>query len=63
MRILAPGLEIGSIVEGTVRRIADYGAIVSLPGGKTGLIHISKISDGFVCDVYYLLRSSRHSVL
>lgn len=45
------GIEIGSTVEGTVVKIAEYGAIVRLKGGKTGLIHISEIADTFVRDV------------
>jgi S1 RNA binding domain protein len=43
--------ETGSIVDGTVVKVAEYGAIVRLPGGKTGLVHISEISDAFVRDV------------
>ena len=44
-------MDIGSTVEGTVVKLADYGAIVRLQGGKTGLIHISEIADTFVRDV------------
>jgi len=44
-------IEIGSTVKGTVVKIADYGAIVRLTAGKTGLIHISEIADAFVRDV------------
>lgn len=45
-------IELGSTVKGTVVKIADYGAIVRLGGGKTGLIHISEIADAFVRDVH-----------
>lgn len=34
----------GSIVEGTVERLKDYGAFVTLENGLTGLLHISQIS-------------------
>lgn len=44
-------IEVGNIVEGTVVSIAEYGAFVRLPGGKTGLVHISQISDKFVKEV------------
>ncbi|HOP79994.1 MAG TPA: S1 RNA-binding domain-containing protein [Armatimonadota bacterium] len=44
-------LEIGSTVEGTVVKLADYGAIVRLAGGKMGLVHISEIADTYVRDV------------
>ncbi len=44
-------LEIGSIVEGVVTGIVNYGAFVRLPEGKTGLIHISEVADTYVKDV------------
>ena len=44
-------IEIGNTVEGTIVKLADYGVIVRLQGGKTGLIHISEIADTFVRDV------------
>ncbi len=44
-------LEVGSVVEGTVTGITKFGAFVRLPGGKSGLIHISEIADEFVADV------------
>lgn len=44
-------IDVGSTVEGTIVKLADYGAIVRLQGGKTGLIHISEIADTFVRDV------------
>ncbi len=34
----------GSIVEGTVESLKDYGAFVTLENGLTGLLHISQIS-------------------
>ena len=37
-------IEVGNIYEGTVTRIAAFGAFVDLGGGKEGLLHISKIS-------------------
>jgi S1 RNA binding domain protein len=44
-------VEIGSVVAGTVVRVAEYGAIVRLSGGAVGLVHISAITSGFVRDV------------
>ena len=44
-------IEIGSTVEGTVVKVADYGAIVRLAGGRMGLVHISEVADTFVRDV------------
>ena len=45
-------LEIGNIVEGKVTGIMNFGAFVSLPGGKSGLVHISEITTAFVKDVH-----------
>ncbi|MEG2643439.1 MAG: polyribonucleotide nucleotidyltransferase, partial [Eubacterium sp.] len=36
-------VEVGEVVDGTVVRIMNFGAFVSIPGGKDGLIHISKL--------------------
>lgn len=36
-------LAVGSIVEGTVRRVVDFGAFVDI-GGVEGLVHVSEIS-------------------
>lgn len=44
-------LGVGSIVEGKVSSIKNFGAFVSLPEGKSGLVHISEISYAYVNDV------------
>jgi len=44
-------LSVGSIVEGIVTGITKFGAFVELPGGITGLIHISEVADTYVKDV------------
>ena len=44
-------LEVGSTVVGTVVKLAEYGAIVRLEGGNTGLVHISEVADTFVRDI------------
>lgn len=38
----------GEIFEGTIEELAPYGAFVEILPGKTGLLHISEITDGFV---------------
>ncbi len=43
LNIVTP-LKIGSIHEGTVIKITDFGAFVEISPGKEGLIHISKLS-------------------
>ncbi len=45
-------IEIGSIQEGKVTGIMNFGAFVSLPGGNSGLVHISEIANTFVKDVH-----------
>ena len=38
-------IEVGSVVEGTVETLQNYGAFVRLSNGLSGLVHISQISD------------------
>mgnify|MGYP002770554638 CR=1 FL=1 len=38
-------LEVGKVYEGTVQKILDFGAILSLLPGKDGLLHISQIAN------------------
>lgn len=38
----------GAIVEGRITKITNFGAFVQLPDGKTGLVHISEVSNDFV---------------
>ena len=38
-------VEVGEVLTGKVVRIMNFGAFVSLPGGKDGLIHISKLAN------------------
>ena len=47
--------EVGSIVDGKVTGITSFGAFVSLPGGKSGLVHISEVADAYVRDVHAFL--------
>lgn len=49
-------VEAGTVVEGQVAKILEYGAIVELPDANSGLIHISEIADEFVRDVAEYLR-------
>ncbi|MCI1959432.1 MAG: S1 RNA-binding domain-containing protein [Clostridia bacterium] len=44
-------ITVGSIVEGKVTRITDFGAIVSIGNGKQGLVHISQIANTFVQNI------------
>ena len=43
--------QVGEILEGKVSGITKFGAFVALPGGKSGLVHISEVANAFVSDV------------
>ena len=42
---------IGEIVEGKVTGITKFGAFVELPGGKTGMVHISEVAPTYVKEI------------
>lgn len=44
-------LTVGSIVEGKIAKITNYGAFVDIEGGGTGMVHISEIANGYVKDI------------
>lgn len=45
------GAVVGQIYSGKVLKIKPFGAIVSLPTGTPGLVHISQIANGFIQSV------------
>lgn len=49
-------IAVGNIVEGVVSGITKFGAFVQLPGGVTGLVHISEVADAYVKDVNDFLK-------
>ena len=56
-------IEVGSIVEGRVTGITNFGAFVELADGKTGLVHISEVGDAYVKDINdYLKQNDRVKV-
>ncbi len=38
-------VEVGTIYEGRVQKLMDFGAFVNIPPGRDGLVHISQISE------------------
>ncbi len=52
-------IEVGSVVEGIVTGITNFGAFVELPEGKTGLVHISEVADVYVKDVHDFLQENQ----
>lgn len=49
--VLMTKYKIGSIVEGSVTGIENYGVFINLDDYYSGLIHISEISHGFVRNI------------
>lgn len=49
-------LEQGSIVEGKITGILKFGAFVDLGNGKSGMVHISEVSNSFVNDINDFLK-------
>ncbi|MDD3840590.1 MAG: S1 domain-containing RNA-binding protein [Clostridia bacterium] len=52
-------VEVGSIVQGTVTGITDFGAFIDLPEGQRGLVHISEVSDDYVKDIRNYLKENQ----
>ena len=44
-------LTVGSILEGKVKSITNFGAFVALPDNKTGMVHISEVANAYVSDI------------
>lgn len=44
-------IELGSVLEGKVTGISNFGVFVSLPEGKSGMVHISEISSSYVKEI------------
>ncbi|WP_100405944.1 S1 domain-containing RNA-binding protein [Bacillus solitudinis] len=49
-------IEAGSKLQGKVTGITNFGAFVELPGGSTGLVHISEVADNYVKDINDFLK-------
>ena len=44
-------LTVGAVLEGKVKSITNFGAFVSLPDNKTGMVHISEVANAYVSDI------------
>ena len=49
-------IEVGAKLKGKVSGITNFGAFIDLGAGKTGLVHISEVSNGFVKDINEALK-------
>jgi len=44
-------IEVGHVYQGEITGLSKFGAFVSLPEKKSGMVHISEISDNYVNDI------------
>jgi S1 RNA binding domain protein len=44
-------LTVGSVLEGKVKSITNFGAFIALPENMTGLVHISEVANSYVSDI------------
>ncbi len=44
-------LTVGAVLEGKVKSITNFGAFISLPENKTGMVHISEVAGTYVSDI------------
>lgn len=42
---------VGAVLDGKVKSITNFGAFISLPENKTGLVHISEVANTYVSDI------------
>lgn len=49
-------VQVGSVLEGTVSGITNFGAFVDLGDGEKGLVHISEVSSSYVKDIKDVLK-------
>lgn len=45
-----------AVVEGTITDIRPYGALISFPENRTGLLHIKQISDAYISNINTYLK-------
>ena len=44
-------LTVGTVLEGKVKSITNFGAFVALPENQTGMVHISEVANAYVSDI------------
>ena len=50
---------VGAILDGKVKTITNFGAFITLPENKTGLVHISEVANTFVSDIRQHLKEGQ----
>lgn len=51
-------IEVGAKLQGKVSGFTNFGAFIDLGAGKTGLVHISEVSNGYIKDIHDVLSVS-----
>ena len=51
--------KVGDILDGRVTGLTNFGAFVSLPENKTGMVHISEVAPTFVSDIAEFLKEGQ----
>ncbi len=59
IELLTAEVEVGTVYDGRVAKIMDFGAFVTILPGRDGLLHISQISSERVNDVHDYLREGQ----
>lgn len=49
-------IEVGAKISGKISGITNFGAFIDLGEGKTGLVHISEVSNNFIKDINDVLK-------
>ena len=44
-------LTVGTVLEGKIKSITNFGAFVALPENKIGMVHISEVANTYVSDI------------
>lgn len=52
-------IEVGNVFEGKITGVKPFGAFVALPEGKSGMVHISEVSNEFVQDINAVLKEGQ----
>jgi polyribonucleotide nucleotidyltransferase len=47
---------VGKVYMGKVTELRDFGAFVEIAPGKSGLLHVSQVSDSYVKDIHSVLK-------
>ncbi len=50
---------VGDVLEGKVTGLTSFGAFVEFGGGKTGMVHISEVSNSYVKDIKECLKEGQ----